>query len=245
MLISIHVYWLIEMRKKMQPKNPMSVVSVNVGLPREVIWRGETISTGIFKQPVQGRVAVRRLNLDGDRQADLTVHGGPDKAIYAYPAEYYHFWREEFPDIELPWAMFGENVTVEGLLDDTVHIGDRFRMGSAGVMVTQPRVPCYKLGIKFGRDDIIKRFLASGFTGFYFSVLEEGEVAAGDAITLIERDEHRVKVSDITRLYAQDKSNVEALQRAVELEALAEDWRSYFQKRLRRLSSRRQAAKKI
>jgi MOSC domain-containing protein YiiM len=228
------------MRKKMQPKNPMSVVSVNVGLPRKVIWKGKTISTGIFKQPVQGRVAVRRLNLDGDRQANLTVHGGPDKAIYAYPAEYYHFWREEFPDKELPWAMFGENVTVEGLLDDTVHIGDRFRMGSAEVMVTQPRVPCYKLGIKFGRDDIIKRFLASGFTGFYFAVLEEGEVAAGDAITLIERDEHRVKVSDITRLYAQDKGNLEAVQRAVELEALAEDWRSYFQQRLRRLSSRRQ-----
>ena len=207
----------------MQPKNPMSVVSVNVGLPREVIWRGETISTGIFKQPVQGRVAVRRLNLDGDRQADLTVHGGQDKAIYAYPAEYYHFWREEFPDMELPWAMFGENVTVEGLLDDTVHIGDRFRMGSAEVMVTQPRVPCYKLGIKFGRDDIIKRFLASGFTGFYLAVLEEGEVATGDAITLIERDEHRVKVSDITRLYARDKGNLEALQRAVEVEALAED----------------------
>jgi len=227
----------------MQPKNPMSVVSVNVGLPREVIWRGETISTGIFKQPVQGRVAVRRLNLDGDRQADLTVHGGPDKAIYAYPAEYYHFWREEFPDMELPWAMFGENVTVEGLLDDTVHIGDRFRMGSAEVMVTQPRVPCYKLGIKFGRDDIIKRFLASGFTGFYLAVLEEGEVAAGDAITLIERDEHRVKVSDITRLYARDKGNLEALQRAIEVEALAEDWRSYFQKRLTKLSSRRQAKK--
>jgi len=177
------------------------------------------------------------------RLADLTVHGGPDKAIYAYPAEYYHFWREEFPDMELPWAMFGENVTVKGLLDDTVHIGDRFRMGSAEVMVTQPRVPCYKLGIKFGRDDIIKRFLASGFTGFYLAVLEEGEVATGDAITLIERDEHRVKVSDITRLYARDKGNLEALQRAVEVEALAEDWRSYFQQRLTKLSSRRQAKK--
>lgn len=177
------------------------------------------------------------------RLADLTVHGGPDKAIYAYPAEYYHFWREEFPDMELPWAMFGENVTVKGLLDDTVHIGDRFRMGSAEVMVTQPRVPCYKLGIKFGRDDIIKRFLASGFTGFYLAVLEEGEVATGDAITLIERDEHRVKVSDITRLYARDKGNLDALQRAVEVEALAEDWRSYFQQRLTKLSSRRQAKK--
>ncbi len=145
--------------------------------------------------------------------------------------------------MELPWAMFGENVTVKGLLDDTVHIGDRFRMGSAEVMVTQPRVPCYKLGIKFGRDDIIKRFLASGFTGFYLAVLEEGEVATGDAITLIERDEHRVKVSDITRLYARDKGNLEALQRAVEVEALAEDWRSYFQQRLTKLSSRRQAKK--
>jgi MOSC domain-containing protein YiiM len=224
-------------RKKMQPELSIKVVSVNAGLPSEVIWQGKTISTAIFKQPVTGRVKVRRLDLDGDRQADLSVHGGPDKAIYAYPAQYYQYWREEFPDMELSWAMFGENLTTEGLLDDTTYIGDRFRIGSAEVRVTQPRMPCYKLGIKFGRDDIVKRFLASGLTGFYFTVLKEGEVAAGDAITLIEHDEHRVKVSDITRLYAHDKYNLEALTRAAELESLPEGWRSYFRQRMIRLSS--------
>ncbi len=225
----------------MQPESVMRIVSVNVGLPREVNWHGKTVLTGIFKQPVAGRIAVRRLNLDGDRQADLSVHGGPDKAIYTYPAEYYQYWRAEFPDMELPWAMFGENLTIEGLLDDTVHIGDRFSVGSARVVVTQPRMPCYKLGIRFGRDDIIKRFLASGLTGFYFRVLEEGEVAAGDPIILIGRDKNGVKVSDIARLYAHDKYNLEALQRAVELESLAESWREYFHRRIVRLSSRSQA----
>jgi MOSC domain-containing protein YiiM len=225
----------------MQPAPSMKVVSVNVGLPREVVWEGKTISTAIFKQPVAGRVAVRWLNLDGDRQADLSVHGGPDKAIYAYPAEYYTYWRKQFPDMELPWGMFGENLTLEGLLDETVNIGDRFRAGSAQVMVTQPRMPCYKLGIKFGRDDILKRFLDSGLTGFYFRVLEEGEVAAGDPITLVERDQSRVKVSDITRLYARDKYNLEALQRAVALESLAEGWRDYFHRRIVRLASKSSA----
>src|SRR6266700_1977581 len=173
----------------MQPASEMQVISVNVGQPREVIWKGQIVETGIFKKAVEGRIAVRRLNLEGDRQADLTVHGGLEKAIYAYPAEYYHFWREQFPEMDLPWGMFGENLTVEGLLDETVHIGDRFRVGSAHVVVTQPRVPCYKLGLKFGRDDILKRFLQSGLTGFYFAVLKEGEVAAGDPIRLLHRDE--------------------------------------------------------
>ena len=176
------------------------------------------------------------LILRGDRQADLTVHGGPEKAIYAYPAEYYHFWREQFPEMDLPWGMFGENLTVEGLLDETVHIGDRFRVGSAHVVVTQPRVPCYKLGLKFGRDDILKRFLQSGLTGFYFAVLKEGEVAAGDQITLLRRDEHQVKVADITRLYREDKYNLDLLRKVVAAEILPEVWREYFQQRLDQLA---------
>jgi MOSC domain-containing protein YiiM len=175
----------------------LKLISVNVGLPRDVVWKGKTVTTGIFKEPVEGRVMMRRLNLDGDRQADLSVHGGLSKAVYAYPAEHYDYWRKELPDMNLPWVMFGENLTTEGLLENAVHIGDRFRIGTTEVMVTEPRMPCYKLGIKFGRDDIIKRFLASGRTGFYFAVLQEGEVGAGDAIELISRDKNNVTVADI------------------------------------------------
>ncbi len=142
------------------------IISVNVGLPRLVVWRGATVSTGIFKSPVEGRVYLRTLNLEGDRQSDLSVHGGPLKAVYAYPSEHYDYWRAELPEMELPWGMFGENLTTEGLSEETVKIGDRFRIGEAELTVTQPRLPCHKLGIKFKRTDIIRRFLASGRTGF-------------------------------------------------------------------------------
>ena len=216
----------------MQAQSPTRVVSVNVGLPREVQWKGRTVSTGIFKEPVSGRIAIRRLNMDGDRQADLSVHGGPEKAIYVYPAEYYAFWRAELPEMELPWSMFGENLTIEGLREDTVHIGDQFRIGSALVMVTQPRMPCYKLGIKFGRDDILKRLLKSGRTGFYLCVLEEGDVSAGDAIIPTRRDRHAIAVSEITRLYTAKRKDREALERIVAVEALPEGWREYFQELL-------------
>jgi MOSC domain-containing protein YiiM len=225
----------------MQPSATLQVLSVNVGLPKAVVWKGRTVVTGIFKEPVEGRVAIRRLNLEGDRQADLTVHGGTDKAVYVYPAEYYLFWREQFPEMELPWGMFGENLTIAGALnrapmEETVHIGDRFQVGSAQLMVTQPRLPCYKLGLKFGRDDILKRFLQSGLTGFYFAVLKEGEVAAGDSIRLLHRDEHQVKVADITRLYHQDKHNLDLMRRVLAVEALPEVWRTYFLQRLTKLT---------
>src|SRR6266581_2326502 len=221
----------------MQPSDVQQVRSVNVGLPRAVAWKGRTVVTGIFKEPVAGRIAVKRLNLEGDRQADLTVHGGLEKAVYAYPAEYYPFWREQFPKMELPWGMFGENLTITGLLEETVHIGDHFQVGSANLVVTQPRLPCYKLGIKFGRDDILKRFLRSGMTGFYFAVLEEGEVAAGDSISLLHRDEHQIKVADIVRLYRQDKYNLDLMRRVMAVEALPEEWRDYFQQRIEKLTS--------
>jgi len=175
---------------------------------------------------------LRALNLDGDRQADLSVHGGPTKAVYAYPSEHYNYWREELPGTELPWGMFGENFTTEGLTESTVNIGDRFRVGSAEVTVTEPRMPCYKLGIKFGRTDIIRRFLVSGRTGFYFSVQKEGEVGAGDQIELIMRDENEVTVADITRLYAREGHDLEMLHRAIALEALPESWRDHFRKRV-------------
>jgi MOSC domain-containing protein YiiM len=207
----------------------MNVVSVNVGLPREVIWQSRTVKTGIFKEPVVGRVKVRKLNLDGDRQADLTVHGGPTKAAYAYPTEHYPFWRAEFPDINMPWGMFGENLTVEGLLEDEMNIGDKLGAGSAEFMVTQPRIPCYKLDIKFGRKDIIPHFLRSLCSGFYLAVLKEGEVGAGDAIQVLSRAERSVTVADVVRLYIERRRmNSNLLHRALQSEALPTSWRDYF-----------------
>src|SRR6266568_969087 len=152
----------------------MKILSVNVGMPKEVSWQGKLVTTGIFKEPVNAPVMLRTLNLDGDRQADLTVHGGVTKAVYAYPSEHYDYWRAELPDVDLPWAAFGENLTTEGLFEKDLRIGDRFRIGSAELVVTQPRLPCYKLGIRFGRMDMLKRFLKSGRTGFYFAVTVEG-----------------------------------------------------------------------
>ena len=210
----------------------MRIVSVNVGRPRLVVWNGQPVSTGIYKTPVEGRVVLRTLNLDGDRQADLTVHGGLTKAAYAYPSEHYAYWRGELPGMELPWGMFGENFTTEGLDESSVCIGDRFRIGSAEVTVTEPRMPCYKLGIKFGRADMVKKFMASGRTGFYFSVQSEGEVGAGDEVELLGRDVGGVTVADISRLYVRDKGDVETLRRAVALEALPESWREHFRQQL-------------
>ena len=214
----------------------MKIISVNVGLPRLVLRNGESVSTGIFKEPIAHRVMMRTLNLDGDRQADLSVHGGPEKAVYVYPSEHYDFWKHELPDMDLPWGVFGENLTTTGLLETEVNIGDKFRIGTAEVMVTQPRMPCYKLGIRFGRADIIKRFLLSERTGFYLSVLKEGEVGAGDEMELFERNASGIKVVDVTRLYSTDKDNVDLLRRLIALQNLPESWRGYFQKRLDNLS---------
>jgi MOSC domain-containing protein YiiM len=196
---------------------------------------GEPVSTGIFKEPVHGRVMMRTLNLDGDRQADLSVHGGPEKAVYVYPSEHYAFWKRELPDMELPWGMFGENLTTEGMFETEINIGDRFRIGSAEVMVTQPRMPCYKLGIRFDRTDIIKRFLMSERSGFYLSVLREGEVGTGDEFGLIQKNSSGVRVVDVTRLYSSEKRNVDLMRRAIATEALPSSWREYFQTRLENL----------
>jgi MOSC domain-containing protein YiiM len=210
----------------------MKILSVNVGLPRKVTWQGKPVATGIFKEPVNGPVMMRTLNLDGDQQADLTVHGGVSKAVYVYPSEHYAFWRAELTGMDLPWGMFGENFTTEGLLEDAVYIGDTFRIGETEVMVTEPRMPCYKLGIKFGRADIIKRFLASRRTGFYFAVTSEGMVGAGDAIEFIGRDQREISVGDITRLYAFERDDMKGLRRAIEVEALPESWKGYFRHQL-------------
>jgi MOSC domain-containing protein YiiM len=213
----------------------MKLVSVNTGLPREVTWRGMNVTTGIFKQPVEGRVALRKLNLDGDRQADLTVHGGEYKAVYCYPLAHYDYWKKELPGRELPMGSFGENFTIDGLLEDSVRLGDQFSVGSAKMIVTQPRLPCYKLGVRFQSDDMVKRFLASGRMGFYLAVTGEGEVGAGDEIRVIARDPNAVPVTEITRLYIAKRyghDEVASVRRALQVAALPESWKGYFRERL-------------
>ena len=210
----------------------MKILSVNVGLPREVNWRGKAVRTSIFKTPRAGKVRVSALNLEGDEQSDLSVHGGADKAVYAYPSEHYAFWRKALPEIDFPWGAFGENLTTEGLSEDRVHIGDRFRAGAAEFVVTQPRMPCYKLGIRFGLPEMVKRFLRSGRTGFYFAVAREGEVCADQPIELVAEDNHRLSVADVVMLYATDAANQTLLRRASEAPALPESWREHFRERL-------------
>ena len=233
------------MRRARQPTAPvaidgMRVVSVNVGLPRTLHWKGRDVTTGIFKAPVRGRIPLKRLNLEGDRQADLSVHGGPAKAVYAYPLEHYPFWQDTLGE-ELIHGSFGENLTVEGLpLEHEVAVGDRFRVGTAEVVVTQPRLPCYKLGVRFGREDMVKRFLASGRTGYYLAVAQEGEVAAGDHVVALSRHPARIPVAEITRVYSRDRDDLATIERLVALDALPEDWRGYFQRRLPGLDSNQQ-----
>ena len=227
----------------------MRLISVNVGLPREIAWHDTRVTTGIFKQPVSGRVALRKLNLDGDQQADLKVHGGKYKAVYCYPVEHYAYWKKELPGRDLPYAIFGENFTTVGLLEDSMHLGDRFAVGSAEVVVTQPRLPCYKLGVRFASDDMVRRFLASARTGFYLAVLREGEVGAGDEIKLLSRDPSAVPVSEITRLYvakpaAQGAASAAVsdstfgladsavIHRALQVDAFPESWKSWLRDRL-------------
>jgi MOSC domain-containing protein YiiM len=216
----------------------MKVLSVNVGLPRTVQWNGKPVSTGIFKEPVAGRIRLRTLDFDGDGQADLSVHGGADKAAYAYPVEHYDYWHHELPDMALPLGIFGENLTTEGLPDGTLKLGARLRIGSAVVAVTQPRLPCYKLGLRFGRDDIVKRFLASGRLGVYFKVIAEGDIAAGDPITVVDPAEDSVPLSEIARLYAHDRDDLEGLRRIIGIAWLPDNWRAHFEKQIGQLSAR-------
>jgi len=218
----------------------MKLVSVNTGLPREVQWHGRIVTTGIFKEPAKGRVALRKLNLDGDRQADLTVHGGEYKAVYCYPLAHYDYWKKELPGRELRMGMFGENFTVDdgwaGLPEESVHLGDRFSVGSAEVVVTQPRLPCYKLGVRFGSDDMVKRFLASGRTGFYVMVIREGEVGVGDEMKTMAREANAVAVSEITHLYVVKRygeAEIGVVRRALRVAELQESWKEYFRERLR------------
>jgi MOSC domain-containing protein YiiM len=210
----------------------MKLLSVNVGLPREIFHEGRIIRTCIYKTPVEGPARVGALNIEGDQQADLTVHGGPSKAIYVYPVEHYEFWRKELPEIEFQWGSFGENLSTEGLLEKEVGIGDRLCVGTVELVVTQPRLPCYKLGLRFNRDDMVKRFLKSRRTGFYCAVLREGMINAGDPIHVLSRDKNHITVADITRLYAFDKSDYAGMRRAMEVNALPESRHGYFRQRV-------------
>ena len=213
----------------------MKIFSLNVGVPREVKWYGGEVRTGIYKEPVEGRVTLRRLNLDGDRQADLTVHGGPFKAVYCYPHEHYEYWNNALPHREIPIGVFGENFTTEGLLETDVHLGDEFAVGTAEVTVTQPRLPCFKLGIRFDDGLMVKRFLASGRSGFYLSVKKSGEVGAGDEITVISRDPENVSIAEFNRLYVAEHCNrddLTTIERLTKIAALPEDWKAHFRERL-------------
>jgi MOSC domain-containing protein YiiM len=223
-----------------EDKRKMKIVSVNTGMPREVRWHGKAVTTAIYKDPVAGRIALRKLNLDGDRQADLTVHGGEYKAAYCYSLAHYDYWRKDLPGRELPMGMFGENFTIENgkeeWMEDSVHLGDRFSLGTAEVVVTQPRLPCYKLGVRFAADDMVKRFLLSGRTGFYLAVVREGEVGAGDRMATISREPNGVPVSEITRLYVAKRfgnAEIDAVRRALLVKELPESWKEYFKERLR------------
>ena len=220
----------------------MKLISVNCGLPKQALWHGQMVTTSIYKEPVEGRVALRRLNLDGDRQSDLTVHGGKDKAVYCYQVSHYHYWQARLRDHPLPPGAFGENFTIDGPGEGSIHIGDRFAIGSAEVVVTQPRMPCYKLGIRFESDDMIKRFLESGRTGFYLAVTREGEVGAGDEIRVLSLDPHSVPVSAVTRLYVAkkyDTRDAAMVRHALEVEALTDDWKEYLREKLSRLEASR------
>jgi len=206
------------------------LVSVSVGLPREVAWKGKTVTTSIFKAPVDGPVALRRHNLEGDRQADLSVHGGPTKAVYLYPTAHYAYWRDELGDTELAWGSFGENFTVDGLDEESVCIGDEFRVGSARVIVTEPRTPCFKLAIRMGIPGFPATFLRSCRVGFYLRVLEEGEVGAGDTMERVHVDPAGLTVRNTCRLRFLDLDDRAAARRAMAVTALPPGWRRAFEK---------------
>ncbi len=216
----------------------MKLLSINVSPPTEVVHGGETVTTGIFKRPVEGRVMLRTLNLDGDGQADLVGHGGTYKAAYAYPVENYEYWERELGRTDFAFGQFGENFTVEGMMEDEIHIGDVFRVGGALVEVTQPRVPCYKLGIKMGLRGFEKMFLASCRVGFYLRVLQEGEVGAGDGLVRVGTDPERVTVREMCRLLYFDPDNLEGAKKALRIRALSPGWRRSFEDRLARTGAR-------
>jgi len=218
------------------PATMPSVVSVNAGLPRTVAWHGEAVPTAIFKSPVAGPVLVSFLNLAGDRQADLTVHGGKDKAVYAYPSEHYEYWRAALPQREIEWGAFGENLTTAGLSEETTAVGDRLRIGSVVFEVTQPRIPCFKLALRFEDLSMVKRFLQSRRTGFYLRVIEEGELEAGDPVDRIVQGS--ISIADVLRAAYDTAEDPDLIRLAAGAVALPDQWRAEFRQRLDRAGQR-------
>ena len=210
----------------------MKLLSVSVSLRKEVTYRGKTVATGIFKKPVSGRVMLRTLNLDGDQQVDRVGHGGVYKAACVYSIENYEHWARELRRDDFEHPQFGENFTVEGMKEDEISVGDVFRVGRALVEVTQPRVPCYRLGIKMNDPQFPKKFLQSSRVGFYLRVLEEGEVGAGDTIDCVKRDPEEMTVHAVNRLYYFEPGNLEGCKRAIRIKALSPGWREGFLDRL-------------
>jgi MOSC domain-containing protein YiiM len=210
----------------------MKIISVNVGLPRKLRYGHMEVTTSIFKSPVLGPRLLRRTNLDGDLQSDLSVHGGKNKAVYAYASEHYEYWREQLADVDFTWGMFGENFTTEGLLEENAFIGDQFRVGGATVKIVQPRLPCYKLAIRFARPDMVKRFLASHRSGVYFSVVEEGMVEVGGLFERVQQDERRISIADINRAYASPAHNLEMVRRIVDQQVLPHGLHAEFSEML-------------
>jgi len=206
----------------------MQVISVNVGRPTDLSVGGRSVPSGIFKAPVHGSVRVRTLNLDGDGQADLTVHGGPDKAVYLYPSEHYPFWQQELGR-QLEWGSLGENLTTAGITEENVYAGDQLQIGGVVLQVTQPRLPCFKLAAKFERDDIIEKFLNSRKTGFYTRVMHEGSLQAGDSILLLQRDPAQLSVQELAGLYFNKQAPRAEIERALSVTALSKSWREHFQ----------------
>ena len=210
----------------------MKLLSVNVSLPRNVTYKGRTVRTGIYKEPVEGRVKVARLNLEGDGQADLVGHGGEFRAVLVYSIENYEYWSETLGRTDLAFGQFGENFTVSGMLDDIIHVGDRFCIGTALFEVTQPRVPCYKLAMKMEVEGFYNRLLKSGRPGFYCRVLEEGAVEAGDRIEQVAADSVAMTVQRVSNLLYFDKDDFGGAREALRIPALSPGWRHSFEERL-------------
>jgi MOSC domain-containing protein YiiM len=209
-----------------------AIHSVNVGQPRTMEAGGKTVTTSIFKSPVEGRVAVRKHALEGDTQSNLAVHGGPDKAVYGYPLEHFDFWRAQYPDLEIEFGFFGENLVTTGMFEGALHIGDRYRFGSAVLEVSEPRFPCAKMVARIGDPESAEKFIASRKSGYYLRVIEEGAVAVGDTIELVDSSDYPLTIREVVDAHANKDSDPELLRRAIDCPRLPEKWRTRFANRL-------------
>jgi len=214
----------------------MKLVSINVGHPKEVTWAGKTFMTSIYKTPLNGSVSVGLTNIEGDQQSDLSVHGGPTRAINVYATEHYDFWKRELAVAELLWGFFGENLSISGgMFESEIRVGDRFAIGTVELEALQPRSPCYKLGMRMGGEDWILRFRDSRKTGFYMGVVQEGIITPGDEVIQTHQAENSISIDTINELYFFDKDNKDLLEKAIQVDRLTPAWKEYFQKRLDKL----------